>query len=100
MTQTNKRPKHVPQRLCICCRTNTAKRGLVRVVRTTEGRVVVDTTGKLNGRGAYICANQTCWQIVLERNILVNALRLQSVTEEDRAILKSFARTIEVLDQD
>lgn len=96
MTQMPKRPKHVPQRICISCRTSTPKRGLIRIIRTTTGRVAVDTTGKLNGRGAYVCAEPQCWQLLLERNTLASALRLQSVTEEDRAILMSFARTIEV----
>ncbi len=100
MTQNNKRPKHIPERLCISCRTSTPKRGLIRLVRSTDGRVVVDTTGKLNGRGAYVCAEPQCWQHLLERNTLASALRLQSVTEEDRAILKSFARTIEAQHQD
>lgn len=100
MTQHNKRPKHVPQRLCISCRTSTPKRGLIRIVRTAEGRVAVDTTGKLNGRGAYVCAEPHCWQHLLERNTLASALRLQSVTEEDRAILMSFARTIEAQNLD
>lgn len=100
MTQNNKRPKHIPERLCISCRTSTPKRGLIRLVRSTDGRVVVDTTGKLNGRGAYVCASQRCWQHLIERNTLANALRLSSIAEEDRAILASFARTIEVEDQD
>lgn len=100
MTHSNKRPKHIPQRLCISCRASTPKRGLIRLVRTAEGRVVVDTTGKLNGRGAYVCAEPQCWHNVLERNTLASALRLQSVTEEDRAILMSFARTIEAQHQD
>ncbi len=95
MTQQHKRPKHIPQRLCIICRTSTPKRGLIRIVRTAEGRVVVDTTGKLNGRGAYVCAEPQCWHHLIERNTLASALRLQSVTEEDRAILMSFAPTIE-----
>jgi uncharacterized protein len=95
MTQQHKRSKHIPQRLCISCRTSTPKRGLIRIVRTAEGRVVVDTTGKLNGRGAYVCAEPQCWHHLIERNTLASALRLQSVTEEDRAILMSFARTIE-----
>ncbi|MFZ9859215.1 MAG: RNase P modulator RnpM [Roseiflexaceae bacterium] len=100
MTQHNKRPKHIPQRLCISCRTSTPKRGLVRIVRIAEGRIVVDTTGKLNGRGAYVCAEPQCWQNLFERNTLASALRLQSVTEEDRAILMSFARTIEAINVD
>ncbi|MBX5476012.1 MAG: YlxR family protein [Clostridia bacterium] len=50
------RVKRVPQRTCIGCGTSDAKRALIRVVRTPEGAVIVDPTGKRNGRGAYVCS--------------------------------------------
>ncbi|MBE3591067.1 MAG: YlxR family protein [Firmicutes bacterium] len=50
------RVKRVPQRTCVGCGTSGAKRGLIRLVRTPEGAVVVDPTGKRNGRGAYVCS--------------------------------------------
>jgi predicted RNA-binding protein YlxR (DUF448 family) len=89
------RQKHVPQRICIACRQPNPKRGLVRVVRDTAGGVVVDTTGKANGRGAYVCQQYACWQHVLERGTLAAALRVPTITEEDREALIAFARTIE-----
>ena len=46
---------HEPQRRCVICGRAGAKRGMVRLVRTGEGRVQVDPTGKRSGRGAYIC---------------------------------------------
>ena len=46
---------HEPQRRCVVCGRAGAKRGMVRLVRTGEGRVQVDPTGKRSGRGAYIC---------------------------------------------
>ncbi|HAX26093.1 MAG TPA: DUF448 domain-containing protein, partial [Chloroflexi bacterium] len=54
------RPRHVPQRLCIACREHDAKRTYVRLVRTPEGTVEVDPTGKRNGRGAYLCRRRSC----------------------------------------
>ncbi len=48
--------KYVPQRTCICCGLKTDKRDLLRIVSAPDGRVVVDITGRQNGRGAYICA--------------------------------------------
>ena len=92
---THKRPKHVPQRMCVVCRISDAKRALIRIVRTPTGRVLIDTTGKQNGRGAYVCQQHTCWQALVTRNVLVSALRLDTLTEEDRATLQSFARTLE-----
>ncbi|MBE3519238.1 MAG: YlxR family protein [Firmicutes bacterium] len=53
-------PRRVPLRTCIGCRTVRPKRELVRVVRTPEGVVELDTTGKRSGRGAYICPDEKC----------------------------------------
>ena len=53
--------KHAPQRTCVGCRTTSSKRAFVRVVRTPEGTVEVDESGRRNGRGAYLCAQATCW---------------------------------------
>jgi predicted RNA-binding protein YlxR (DUF448 family) len=40
------RPKHIPQRMCVACRERSAKRTLIRIVRTPEGRVELDPTGR------------------------------------------------------
>lgn len=56
---------HIPQRTCIACRQVRNKRDLLRVVRTPEGEIVVDPTGKRSGRGAYLCRAQGCWQAAL-----------------------------------
>lgn len=53
-------PRRIPQRTCIGCRTVRPKRELVRVVRTPEGNVELDTTGKRSGRGAYVCPDEKC----------------------------------------
>ncbi len=86
------RPKHVPQRTCIACRTHDAKRGLVRVVRTPEGSVELDESGKKNGRGAYVCRTRKCWEIGLSRKALDNALKM-SIDPETRARLKSYGES-------
>ena len=52
--------KKIPQRQCMGCRERMDKRDLIRVVRTPEGNVQLDFSGKLNGRGAYICPNPEC----------------------------------------
>ncbi len=74
--------KHVPVRTCVICHTRDAKRALTRVVRTAEG-VMVDPSGKLNGRGAYLCDQETCWQRALESDVLSRALRT-ALTAADR----------------
>lgn len=54
--------KHVPLRTCVACRAVRAKRELIRIVRTPEGHICIDSIGKMNGRGAYLCRNRRCWQ--------------------------------------
>ena len=52
--------KKIPQRQCMGCRERKSKRELIRVVRTPEGTVSLDFSGKLNGRGSYICPDPAC----------------------------------------
>ena len=88
------RPKHVPQRTCIACRTTGAKRGLVRVVRTAAGTVEVDETGKKPGRGAYLCNTRECWDKALSGKLLEYALKT-AIASEDKAALQAYAETLE-----
>ena len=89
MTATQGPARHVPQRMCVACRTATAKRGLIRVVRGE--RIEVDSTGKKPGRGAYLCAQRACWEAALKKERLEHALRTR-LTPEDRQRLEEFAR--------
>jgi predicted RNA-binding protein YlxR (DUF448 family) len=54
---------------------------LVRIVRTPEGAIVIDETGKRNGRGAYLCSQMSCWERALERRHLERALKVKLTTE-------------------
>lgn len=87
------RPKHVPQRTCIVCRDRTPKRTLVRIVRTPEGTVEVDPTGKRNGRGAYLCPDPRCWDRATSGPMLGRALKTE-IDDETRERLKAFARSL------
>ncbi|MFN8661169.1 MAG: YlxR family protein [Thermomicrobiales bacterium] len=75
------RPKHVPQRMCIICRDHDAKRGLHRIVRSPEGIVSPDPTGRRNGRGAYLCHKTACWEKALSSGALARALNIEIDTE-------------------
>ena len=57
-----KAKKKIQLRKCLGCGEQKAKKELVRVVRTPEGDIVLDQTGKKSGRGAYICPSKTCFQ--------------------------------------
>lgn len=54
------KPKKIPQRVCLGCGETKDKRELIRVVKSPEGEISLDLTGKKSGRGAYICNNPEC----------------------------------------
>ncbi len=84
------RVKHVPVRTCVACREPGAKRGLTRIVRTPEGAVLIDPTGKANGRGAYLCDKPGCWDRAVTTPLLARSLNVD-LTQETRDYIKEFA---------
>ena len=76
------RKRRLPQRSCVVCRTTAAKRSLMRVVRTPEGKAVVDPRGKLSGRGAYLCPWPECFRARRVRDALERALGMAVDDEE------------------
>lgn len=87
------KPRHVPQRTCIACRQVRPKRELIRVVRTPDGHVEIDATGKKSGRGAYICARRSCFEPALRRGKLEQELEVP-LQPEDRAALEAYMETL------
>lgn len=71
-----------PVRTCIGCRESSEKRELLRVVRTPEGDVHVDPTGKANGRGAYVCLESSCFDTAVSKGRIDTALRV-NLKEDD-----------------
>jgi predicted RNA-binding protein YlxR (DUF448 family) len=76
------RAKHTPVRMCAVCREHANKRTLIRIVRTEHG-VAVDPSGKLNGRGAYLCEQESCWERAVKTDVLARALRT-TLNADDR----------------
>jgi len=74
-------PKSIPQRMCTGCREHKPKAELVRVVRSPEGEVSLDLTGRKNGRGAYICRSAECLQKARRQRALERALE-QPISDE------------------
>jgi predicted RNA-binding protein YlxR (DUF448 family) len=66
--------KKIPQRMCVGCQEMRNKRELIRVVRTPEGEVLIDKTGKKSGRGAYVCTNAACIEKARKEKRLEKAL--------------------------
>ena len=81
----NKKP--LPQRMCVGCREMKEKRELIRVVKTPEGEITIDATGRMNGRGAYLCPHEDCLQKAVKSKGLERAFKLQ-ITAEIFASLK------------
>jgi len=70
------KPHHIPRRSCAACRTVQDKKNLIRLVRTPEGEIVVDPTGKRSGRGAYLCPRPDCLRAAQKRKSLDRALKI------------------------
>ena len=77
--------KKIPLRLCLGCREMKPKSELVRVVKSPEGEVSLDTIGKKPGRGAYVCHSTDCFKRIIKSNALTRAFKTQisnEITEE------------------
>ena len=81
------RPKHIPQRTCVSCRTTGEKQGLLRVVRTAKGLAQFDPSGKTSGRGAYVCASEACIQLAKKQRKLDRGLKCEVASEVYEALL-------------
>ncbi len=78
--------KKIPMRMCTGCREMKPKRELIRVVKTPEGEIKLDTVGKLNGRGAYICKCAECLRKAQKSNALSRAFECQVSVEVYEAL--------------
>ena len=70
------KPRKIPQRQCVGCRTMKDKKALIRVVKTPEGEVVLDVSGKKSGRGAYVCPDSACLKKARKSRALERAFEL------------------------
>jgi predicted RNA-binding protein YlxR (DUF448 family) len=73
-SQQHKR-HHTPERTCLGCRTTRTQREVLRLVRTPQGQVVLDQSGRAPGRGVYVCYDVTCLQKALQPAKLTSALK-------------------------
>lgn len=79
--------KKVPYRRCCGCGEMKPKRELMRVVRKPDGSVEIDLTGKVSGRGAYVCKNTECFKKSVKNGGLARTLQI-SIPEEVYTALK------------
>ncbi len=73
--------KKIPMRMCIACRAMKPKMEMTRVVKTAEGEIFADPTGKAAGRGAYICSSPECLKKLEGKKLLHKAFSA-NVSEE------------------
>lgn len=73
--------KKIPMRQCIGCQEMKSKKELIRVLKTCDEEIVVDTTGKKNGRGAYLCKNAECLKKARKTKSLERSLKVDIPTD-------------------
>ena len=80
--------KKVPLRKCIGCNEMKNKKEMMRVLKTPEGEIVLDVTGRKNGRGAYLCRSRECFQKAVKSRGLERSLKAQIPAEVYEALEK------------
>ena len=69
--------RKIPMRRCIATGEQCPKKELIRVVRTPQGQVIIDQTGKANGRGAYLKKDATAFEIAKKKKLVQRALEVE-----------------------
>ncbi|MBQ8921121.1 MAG: YlxR family protein [Oscillospiraceae bacterium] len=87
-------PRKIPMRMCLGCNEMKPKRGLIRVVHQKDGTILLDTTGKQAGRGAYVCPQLACLQKARKARRLEKAFSCK-ISDEIYAALESQMQSAE-----
>ena len=83
-------PKKVPLRQCVGCGEMKGKKDLMRVLRTAEGEICLDATGKKNGRGAYLCKSGECLKLARKNKGLERSFKMSIPDEVYDSLEKEF----------
>lgn len=86
--------KKIPLRKCTGCQEMKSKKEMMRILRTSEGDIILDTTGRKNGRGAYVCCTMECFEKAVRNKGLERSLKCK-VPQETYEILKKEIESIE-----
>ena len=82
------KPRKIPMRMCVGCREMKPKKELLRVVKSPEGDVSIDVTGRKPGRGAYVCRSAECMKRALKQRQLERAFSCPLGEETHASLLK------------
>ena len=86
--------KKIPHRTCVGCQDKKPKRELLRIIRTPEGQIEIDVTGKKSGRGAYLCYNMACFQAANKNNRMGKALKVELSSEMVKVLEENLKKQI------
>ena len=81
--------RHIPERSCVACGLKMPKAQLIRVVKTREGPIIVDTAGREAGRGAYLCHTPDCWERALGKGALQRGFK-QDLSSQDLEAVRTY----------
>ena len=84
------RPRKMPLRQCTGCGERKEKKELVRIIKTPEDQIMIDLTGKKNGRGAYICRQKECLQKARKNKGLERSFKMSISPEVYDTLEKEF----------
>ena len=84
--------KKIPLRQCIGCGEMKSKKEMIRVLKTTEDEIVIDATGRRNGRGAYICPSMECFKKAVKSRGLERSLKMAIPKEVYEALEKEMVQ--------
>lgn len=87
--------KKIPMRQCIGCGEMKSKKELLRILRTQEGEIILDVTGRKNGRGAYICPNAECLKMAKKSKGLERSFKMKI----DEEIYDNLTKEIEIFEK-
>ncbi len=76
----------LPERMCVVCRKMQDKKSLIRVVKNKDGEIMYDATGKMPGRGAYICKSRECFEKLAKTKGFERAFKCQIPSEVFSAV--------------
>lgn len=91
MKNTNEKVRRVPERRCTGCGESFPKKELIRIVRSPEGEVSIDFTGKKSGRGAYICPKSACFKKARKQGRIAKSLEITISDELYEALEREVA---------
>lgn len=82
--------KKIPLRQCVGCGEMKSKKEMMRVLKTAEGPIVLDVTGKKNGRGAYLCLSEECLKKARKNKGLERSFKMSIPKEVYESLEKEF----------